>query len=64
MMIGLLIFGILLGLYVGYCILMPEWRVPSDFKYDVPEEDIYLGYCTIRPLPSKQLGECNQTYQT
>lgn len=40
--IGIGILVLLLGIFIGYCLLSPTWQIPSQFKYDVLKDTLTI----------------------
>lgn len=40
--IGIVILALLLGIFIGYCLLLPTWQIPSQVKYDVLKDTLTI----------------------
>ena len=40
--VGIVILALLLGIFIGYCLLLPTWQIPSQFKYDVLKDTLTI----------------------
>jgi len=40
--VGIVILALLVGLFIGYCVLAPTWQVPPQFKYDVLKDTLTI----------------------
>ncbi len=40
--VGIVILALLVGLFIGYCVLAPTWSVPSQFKYDILKDTLTI----------------------
>lgn len=40
--IGIVILVLLIGVFIGYCLLAPTWQIPSQVKYDVLKDTLTI----------------------
>jgi len=45
--VGIVILALLLGFFIGYCLLLPTWQIPSQFKYDVLKDTLTIALAVL-----------------
>ena len=45
--VGIVILAVLVGLFIGYCVLTPTWHVPLQLKYDVLKDTLTIVLAVV-----------------